>query len=70
MAGSLIPTTAGLTATAKISDISATTVTIDSSTQVTLTFENGIGLGTDLPLSELVFSDGKRASISDAAKLT
>ena len=37
---------------------------------MTLTFTNGIGFGTDLPLSALVFADGKHTKIDAAAKVT
>ena len=43
---------------------------IDSAAQITLTFTNGIGFGTDLPLSALVFADGKHTSISADVKVT
>ena len=60
----------GTTATAKIGDLSATTVVVSSATSLTLTFNNGIGFGTDIPLSEVIFSDGKRTKIDAGAKLT
>lgn len=43
---------------------------INSATQITLTFTNGIGYGNDLPLNALEFADGKRTTIDATAKVT
>ena len=56
--------------TATLGGITANSGVIDSATQVTLTFANGIGFGNDLPLSALVFADGKHTKIDAAAKIT
>ncbi len=48
----------------------ATTSTIDSATQITLTFDKGVGFGTDLAITELIFQDGKHSTIDPAAKKT
>ena len=69
VAGTNFPTGSTLQ-TATLGGIDANSGVIDSATQVTLTFANGIGFGNDLPLSALVFADGKRTKIDAAAKIT
>ena len=69
VAGTNFPTGSTLQ-TATLGGINANSGVIDSATQVTLTFANGIGFGNDLPLSALVFADGKRTKIDAAAKIT
>ena len=56
--------------TATLGGINSNSAVINSPSQITLTFTNGIGFGTDLPLSALVFADGKHTTIDAAAKVT
>lgn len=56
---------------ATIGGITTNTGVIDSDTQVTLTFPKGVGFGTDLAMTSLIFADGKHTSIDEAnAKIT
>ena len=68
LAGTNFPT-GSTVQTATLGGLEADSAGIDSATQISLTFTNGIGFGNDLPLTALVFNDGKRAATA-GAKIT